>query len=118
MIRIPEAGRFEFRLADGAANPYLLPAALIASGLDGIKHQREAGKRYDNNSYTDPLPFGTVKQLPANLLDALRCLDANTILPDALGSEFVQSYIKLKQREWNDYSTRISPWELENTLDC
>jgi glutamine synthetase len=118
MIRIPEAGRFEFRLADGAANPYLLPAALIVSGLDGIKHQREAGQRYDNNSYTDPLPFGTVKQLPANLLDALRCLQANTILPDALGIEFVQSYIKLKQREWNDYSTRISPWELEHTLDC
>ena len=118
MIRIPEAGRFEFRLADGAANPYLLPAAIIASGLDGIKYQREAGQRYDNNSYTDPLPFGTVKQLPANLLDALRCLQANTILPDVLGAEFVQSYIKLKQREWNDYSTRISPWELENTLDC
>nr|WP_286390089.1 hypothetical protein [Pseudanabaena mucicola] len=118
MIRIPEAGRFEFRLADGAANPYLLPAAIIASGLDGIKHNREAGQRYDNNSYTDPLPFGTVKQLPANLLDALRCLQANTILPDVLGAEFVQSYIKLKQREWNDYSTRISPWELEHTLDC
>ncbi|MFN9051508.1 MAG: type III glutamate--ammonia ligase, partial [Pseudanabaena sp.] len=66
----------------------------------------------------DPLPFVTVKQLPANLLDALRCLQANTILPDVLGAEFVQSYIKLKQRVWNAYSTSISPWELENTLEC
>jgi len=107
MIRIPESGRFEFRLADGAANPYLLPAAIIASGLDGIRQQRQAGQRYDNNSYTDPLPFVTVKQLPANLLDALRCLQANTILPDVLGSEFVQSYIKLKQREWKPHLPQV-----------
>ena len=38
MIRIPDAGRFEFRLADGAANPYLLQAALLVAGLDGIKN--------------------------------------------------------------------------------
>jgi hypothetical protein len=63
------------------------------------------GQRYDNNAYTDPLPLGTVKQLPANLLDALRYLHTNTILPESLGVEFVQSYIKLKQREWNEYST-------------
>ncbi|HTL88391.1 MAG TPA: type III glutamate--ammonia ligase, partial [Leptolyngbya sp.] len=44
-IRIPEAGRFEFRLADGAANPYLLPAALIATGLDGIVQKRDPGAR-------------------------------------------------------------------------
>ena len=118
MIRIPESGRFEFRLPDGAANPYLLPAALIASGLDGIKQQRDPGQRYDNNAYTDPLPVGTLKQLPTNLLDALRCLEANPILPEILGTEFVKSYLKLKQREWHDYSARISPWELEHTLDC
>jgi len=117
-IRIPEAGRFEFRLPDGSANPYLLPAALIASGLDGIKQQRTAGKRYDNNAYTDPLPVGTVKQLPANLLDALRCLESNPILSESLGIEFVTSYLKLKHHEWSDYCARISPWELENTLDC
>jgi len=39
MIRIPEAGRFELRLADGAANPYLLQAALLVTGLDGIQEQ-------------------------------------------------------------------------------
>ncbi|AFY74113.1 glutamine synthetase, type III [Synechococcus sp. PCC 7502] len=117
-IRIPEAGRFEFRLPDGAANPYLLPAALIASGLDGIKHQRSPGKRYDHNAYTDPLPVGTLKQLPSNLLDALRCLETNAILPTSLGADFVKSYLKLKYREWSDYGDRITPWELENTLDC
>ena len=117
-IRIPEPGRFELRLADGAANPYLLPAALIAIGLDGIEHKRDPGPRYDNNNYTDPLPPSQAKPLPLNLLDALRCLEANPILPQTLGLEFVKSYLKLKHQEWHNYSSRISPWELENTLDC
>lgn len=117
-IRIPDAGRFELRLADGAVNPYLLPAALIAIGLDGIEEKRNPGPRYDNNSYTNPLPPGTVKLLPTNLLDALRCLEANTVLSQFLGQEFVASYLKLKQQEWHDYSSFITPWELDNTLDC
>ncbi|MEB3311102.1 MAG: type III glutamate--ammonia ligase [Snowella sp.] len=117
-IRIPDPGRFEFRLPDGSANPYLLAAALIASGLDGMKNQRDPGPRYDNNAYTDPTPLANVKRLPANLLDALRCLEANTILQESLGSEFVQSYLKLKHQEWQNYCACISPWELEHTLDC
>jgi glutamine synthetase len=46
MIRIPDADRFELRLADGAANPYLLPAAIIAAGLDGIDRQLDPGDRW------------------------------------------------------------------------
>jgi glutamine synthetase type III len=117
-IRIPEPGRFELRLADGAANPYLLPAALIAAGLDGIEQKRDPGPRYDNNAYTDPLPVGTVQALPANLLDALRCLEADTILTSRLGKPFVKSYTTLKHQDWHRHSTQISPWELETTLDC
>jgi glutamine synthetase type III len=117
-IRIPEPGRFELRLADGAANPYLLPAALIAAGLDGMIHKRDPGPRYDNNAYTEPLPAGTVKELPTNLLDALRSLATDAILKTTLGEAFVASYLKLKYQEWHDYSTHISPWERENTLDC
>jgi glutamine synthetase type III len=117
-IRIPDSGRFELRLADGSANPYLLPAALIASGLDGITEKRDPGPRYDNNSYTNPLPPGTVKELPTNLLDALRNLASNSLFPQTLGQEFVASYLKLKHQEWHNYSTCITSWELENTLDC
>ncbi|WP_392535041.1 type III glutamate--ammonia ligase [Nostoc sp. C117] len=117
-IRIPDAGRFEFRLADGAANPYLLPASLIAAGLDGISQKRDPGPRYDNNSYTDPLPLDRVKQLPTNLLDALRCLKANTVLTHSLGERLISAYLKLKHQQWNEYSSYITPWELENTLDC
>lgn len=117
-IRIPDAGRFEFRLADGAANPYLLPAALIATGLDGIVQKRAPGARHDNNSYTDPLPVDRVKLLPANLLDALRCLKSNEAIARSLGEPFTTAYLKLKQQEWNQYTASLTPWELQTTLDC
>ena len=73
MIRIPGGGRFEFRLADGAANPYLLPAAMLAAGLDGIARSIDPGKPLDIDMYAEghKAPAGT-KKLPLNLLDALR----------------------------------------------
>ncbi|MDV3000613.1 MAG: Glutamine synthetase [Chroococcopsis gigantea SAG 12.99] len=117
-IRIPDAGRFELRLADGAANPYLLQAALIASGIEGIKEKRDPGERLDNNTYTEPLPAGRVRYLPSNLLDALRNLEENRLFPEALGADFVKSYLKLKYREWQDFNGHVTPWEKTNTLDC
>ncbi|MBW4526771.1 MAG: type III glutamate--ammonia ligase [Phormidium tanganyikae FI6-MK23] len=117
-IRIPEAGRFEFRLADGAANPYLLPATLIAAGLDGIVQKRDPGVRRDNNTYTDPLPASEVKALPKNLLDALRCLESNEVISRSLGEPFTTAYLKLKHQEWNQFMSCVTPWEVENTLDC
>ncbi len=117
-IRIPDAGRFEFRLSDGAANPYLLPAALIAAGLEGIAQKRDPGARSDTNTYTDSAFAKTSQTLPTNLLDALRCLEANKGLSEALGTEFTASYIKLKHQEWAQYNAQISVWETETTLDC
>ncbi|MEM8723440.1 MAG: type III glutamate--ammonia ligase [Cyanobacteria bacterium P01_G01_bin.39] len=118
MIRIPDYDRFELRLADGAANPYLLPAAIVAAGLDGIKHKIDPGDRSNNNSYTDPLPANQAKRLPANLLDALRHLEKNHVFREALGEPLVNSYLKLKYQQWEQYSSQISNWELEHTLDC
>lgn len=117
-IRIPDPGRFELRLADGAANPYLLPAALIAAGLHGIQQKRDPGPRYDNNNYTDPLPPGTATSLPTNLLDALRHLEISTVFRDALGAECVQAYLKLKHQDWQAFCAQVTPWERETTLDC
>jgi glutamine synthetase type III len=117
-IRIPDAGRFELRLADGAANPYLIPAAIIAAGLDGIIRQTDPGDRADNNNYTDPLPAKKIKQLPSNLLDALRALETNPVFPKAFGESFIASYLKLQYQQWHDYSNQITNWELEHNLDC
>jgi glutamine synthetase type III len=117
-IRIPDAGRFECRLPDGATNPYLLPAVLIAAGLDGLNQKLDPGVRRDNNSYTDPLPAGEAKTLPANLLDALRCLEKSEVIERSLGKSFTSAYLKLKYQEWQQANAAITPWELENILDC
>ncbi|WP_345818937.1 type III glutamate--ammonia ligase [Methylobacterium fujisawaense] len=117
MIRIPDGGRFEFRLADGAANPYLLQAGILAAGLDGMRNRRDPGKRLDINMYTDGHTVEGVKQLPLNMLDAMRALDRCDVLNDAFGS-FVPSYLKLKQEEWNSYCRHLTDWERDNTLDC
>ncbi len=118
MIRIPEGGRFELRLPDGSANPYLLQAGILAAGLDGIKHERDPGKRLDINMYTDGHKLGDVKRLPLNLLDALRALEASTTFRSAFGPEFVTSYLKLKREDWNAYARHLTQWERDTTLDC
>ena len=117
MIRIPDAGRFELRLADGAANPYLLQAGILAAGLDGMRNKRDPGKRLDINMYTDGHTVGDVKRLPLNMLDAIRALEKSDVLREAFGS-FVPSYIKLKTEEWNAYSRHLTQWERDTTLDC
>jgi glutamine synthetase len=118
MIRIPDAGRFEFRLPDGAANPYLLPAAILTAGLDGIRNERDPGKRLDINMYTDGDKAKNAKKLPLNLLDALRALERSKELRAGLGEETIASYLKLKYADWNDYCHHLTDWERQKTLDC
>jgi len=118
MIRIPDAGRFELRLADGAANPYLLQAGLLASGLDGLKAKRDPGKRLDIDMYAEGHTVKDAKRLPLNLLDALRSLDKSSVLKNGLGEDVVASYVKLRQTEWNEYAAQLTDWERRTTLDC
>lgn len=117
MIRVPEGDRFELRLADGAANPYLMPAAVLAAGLDGIANGRDPGARLDINMYTHGHTVPDARKLPLNLLDALRALEASEVLGAALGG-FVPAYLKLKHEEWNDYARHLTQWERDTTLDC
>jgi len=118
MIRIPDAGRFEFRLADGAANPYLLQAGLLAAGLDGLARTSDPGKRLDIDMYTAGHTVTGVRRLPLNLLDALRAFGADAALRQALGAPFADAYVKLKMQDWNGYARHLTQWERETTLDC
>jgi glutamine synthetase len=118
MVRIPEAGRFELRLMDGAANPYLLQAGLLAGGLDGITRQLDPGRRLDINMYEPGATPADIPRLPLNLLDALRAFQISTPLRKALGSDFVDSYVKLRMAQWSDYMRHLTEWEREHTLDA
>jgi glutamine synthetase type III len=117
MVRVPGKGRFELRLPDGAANPYLLQAALIAVGLDGIASNADPGKRYDIDMYQFGHTVTDAPKLPLNLLDALRAFDRDESLKSALGSEFSSSYVKMKLQEWNSYTSHFTQWERDATLD-
>lgn len=118
MIRIPDSGRFELRLMDGAANPYLMQAGILAAGLDGIENKRDPGKRLDINMYTDGHKAKGLKMLPLNLLDAIRTTESSKTLKSAMGNEIIEAYCKLKTDQWNDFMRSISQWERDNTLDC
>ena len=118
MIRIPDPGRFELRLMDGASNPYLMQAAMYAAGLDGMAHKRDPGKRLDINMYEEGQRLKNVKRLPLNMLDAVRLFDKSTVARERLGEEFCAAFVKLKLEEWNSYSRSLSQWERDNTLDC
>jgi len=118
MVRIPDPGRFEIRLMDGATNPYLLQAAVVAAGLDGVANKRDPGKRVDLNMYTEQHKLKKVRKLPKNLLDAIRLLDSSKVARSAFGDEFIDSYVKLKHEEWLRFTREITPWERSHTLDC
>ena len=118
MIRIPDAGRFELRLADGSANPYLLQAAILVAGLDGIRNKRNPGQRLDINMYTEGHKAEGAKKLPLNLLDALRALEGSSVLREGLGEDVVGAYLKLKREDWNAYARHLTEWERQTTLDC
>ena len=118
MVRIPGPGRVEFRLADGAVNPYLHHCVYLAAGLDGIENKRDPGKRLDIDMYTEGWKAEGAKKLPLNLLDAVRAFEENPFLRGVLGEEFSSAYVKLKTAEWNSYAAHLTDWERERTLDC
>ena len=71
----------------------------------------------DVNMFTDGGFVHNAKQLPLNLLDALRALEKNRILAERLVA-FVPSFLKLKHEEWNSYCRHLTEWERDITLDC
>ncbi|MDX2290291.1 MAG: type III glutamate--ammonia ligase [Hyphomicrobiaceae bacterium] len=117
MVRVPGKGRFELRLPDGAANPYLLQAGIIAAGLDGMARKADPGKRLDIDMYELGYTVKDAPKLPLNLLDAIRSFEKDAALADVLGPDFVTAYAKIKTAEWTAYASHLTQWELSNTLD-
>mgnify|MGYP003694078991 CR=1 FL=1 len=81
---------------DGAANPYLLQAGVLAAGLDGARQPRAIpASAWTSDMYTEG-PHGEERQeAPLNLLDALRATDKSKVLRSAFGDTVIDSYLKL-----------------------
>ena len=126
MIRIPDPGRFELRLMDGSANPYMLQAGIIAAGLYGLNMKLDPGEPLSCNMYTDYKNYPDLTKLPDELEESLDKLDENKILRESFGDEVINSYIKLKKEEIKDFfrsdsfdkKSSVTQWEKTNTLDC
>jgi glutamine synthetase type III len=126
MIRIPDPGRFELRLMDGSANPYLLQASVLAAGLYGLKNKVDPGEPLDCNMYEDHAKYPDLPKLPDELTQSLNLLQNSKEMNDAFGKETINSYIKLRKSEINEFDNKenfdkskpVTQWERQNTLDC
>ena len=112
---MPDERRFEVRLADSAANPYLLPAALAAAGLEGLEAGAEPPPPAFGNLYEEET---NAKCLPRHLSTALAALNLSEGMRRQLGDGFVDSYVKLRKAHLAEFSRQVSPWEREQYLDC
>jgi glutamine synthetase len=102
MVRIPDDQRLELRLADGAANPYLLPAAVLAAGLDGLERELSPGARSDADTYADPPDPARVRPMPTCLAEAREAFRQDTVLRQALGEPFCQAWEALAGRRGDE----------------
>lgn len=118
MIRIPEAGRFECRLVDGSANLYLAQAGILAAGLEGIEKHLSAGKRLDENMFVRGLEFPDLQTLPTSLLEALQCLQQDSLLMGTLGEQATKTFLDFKYQEWNAHNAEVTAWERSQYINC
>jgi glutamine synthetase len=120
LIRIIEGEknqRLEFRGADGSGNPYLMVAALIAAGIDGVKNAIIPGPpiEQDASLLTDAeMEELQINWLPRSLGDSIKSLSENEVLRNALGYSIWKEYISLKESEWIKYCKYVSEWELNS----
>lgn len=107
-------GRFEWRLPDASANPYLATAALIEAGLDGIERQRPLPPAQTEDLFElTPAQWRErgIGILPQSLAQALDALEADPVVLGALGPSAGPPFVQLKRLEWTEYARHVSAWE-------
>ena len=119
MVRVPY-GRLEFRLPDSGSNSYLVTAAIIAAGLDGIEKKLNPGEPRNINHYKlsfDELDELGIETLPQSLHEAIEELDKSTLFKEQFGEGFIKEFIDIKRMEWIDYQRHVSDWEINRYVE-
>lgn len=123
LIRIPSARgnstRVELRCPDPACNPYLTMAVCLAAGLDGIEKNMTAPAEITDNIFEMSKSERTAKgieSLPGSLYEAIQAFEKDDVVKGALGEHIVNQYIAGKEKEWDDYITSVSDWEVEKYI--
>lgn len=113
--------RAELRCPDPSGNPYLALTVMLAAALDGIDKSMPAPDPLnDINVYNLTRPEReqqNIAELPGSLAEALKLLDEDEVLKDALGSSAYESFTRAKWAEVEDYRTRVTDWEVERYLE-
>ena len=107
--------RVEYRIAAADANPYLVLAAVIASGLWGVENKAEIQDMVVGNAYDKKFPDDLL--LPRTLWDAAQSFKASSIARQYFGDKFVEHFSASREWEEREYRKHISQWELERYFE-
>jgi glutamine synthetase len=106
--------RLEFRAADGTCNPFLLAAALLAAGIDGVRRKLDPGEAFEEDvarwSEANLAKIG-VARVPRSLDRALDALEEDDTLNAVIGRDIVKAFLYVKRSEQAKYAAYVSPWE-------
>lgn len=123
MIRVPEergeGARIMLRSPDPSSNPYLVLAACLSAGLDGIEKGFSLPLPLDEMSTDNRVMLELTRKmrLPVNLEMSLIALSQDQVIRNALGERIYNSFITLKEDEWSRYRSIVHQWEIDEYLD-
>ncbi|WP_310604943.1 type I glutamate--ammonia ligase [Anaerosporobacter sp.] len=119
-VRVPNDidtdSKIELRSPDSSANPYLTIALYLAAGLEGIRNKEKLPEALPNDAMNQEGYNQDVKRLPKTLIDSIEVLEEDTFIKEVLGNQIVEKYIGAKKKEWNDYCSQVTAWEVEQYL--
>ncbi|MDD3477742.1 MAG: type I glutamate--ammonia ligase [Candidatus Izemoplasmatales bacterium] len=123
MVRIPatrgRTTRTEIRSVDTATNPYLGMAVILAAGLDGIERDLPLIAPINENLFEktaeERAALG-VANLPENLKEAVDELKKDDLVVSALGKHIFEKFVELKTKEWDDFRTTVTEWEIKKYM--
>ncbi len=107
--------RLEYRIGAADANPYIILAAVIASGLWGVENKSQLKKLVTGNAYDQPI--NPEHKLPETLWDAAQLLKSSQMARDYFGDAFVDHFTATREWEEREYRKHISQWELERYFE-
>jgi glutamine synthetase len=126
LVRVPEyrpgrekATRIEFRSPDPACNPYLCFSVMLAAGLDGIKNNLQAPTPIEENVYEmteEERKQHDIGTLPGSLAEAIQLAEGSKLVREALGEHVFNSFIENKKKDWDEYRTQVTEYELKKYL--
>jgi glutamine synthetase len=114
-----EGALCEFRLPDPSCNPYLSLAAILGSGMEGIRQRLDAGPPVNKDIFEMSQREKSrlrIQTLPRDLSEAIRAFEKDKFLQSTLGAHITNHIIEAKRREWQEYIGQVHPWEVERYL--